>query len=242
MTDSCTLIYFRALMTMNTDNREASAAMTDAQRFELLVTSVKDYAIYMLDARGYVASWNAGAQRFKGYVASEIIGRHFSEFYTAEDRAAGVPARALRTALDEGKFEDEGWRVRKDGTRFWASVVVDPIRDDAGELVGFAKITRDISERKATQEALRKSEEQFRLLVQGVTDYAIYMLSPAGDVISWNAGATRIKRGTTTPRDHRPAFSMLLHRRGSRSGFARADPGDGGTRRAGGVGRLACSQ
>ena len=178
---------------MTTDNHAVPPALTDAQRFELLVTSVKDYAIYMLDTRGYVVSWNAGAQRFKGYVASEIIGRHFSEFYTAEDRASGVPERALRTALEHGKFEDEGWRVRKDGTCFWASVVIDPIHDSSGELVGFAKITRDISERKAAQEELRKSEQQFRLLVQGVTDYAIYLLSPAGEITSWNAGAARIK-------------------------------------------------
>jgi PAS domain S-box-containing protein len=178
---------------MTTDNHAVPTALTDAQRFELLVTSVKDYAIYMLDTRGYVVSWNAGAQRFKGYVASEIIGRHFSEFYTAEDRASGVPERALRTALEHGKFEDEGWRVRKDGTCFWASVVVDPIHDSSGELVGFAKITRDISERKAAQEELRKSEQQFRLLVHGVTDYAIYLLSPAGEITSWNAGAARIK-------------------------------------------------
>jgi PAS domain S-box-containing protein len=180
-------------MTMNTDNPEVPTSMTDAQRFELLVTSVRDYAIYMLDCGGHVASWNAGAQRFKGYVASEILGRHFSEFYTLEDRAAGVPERALRIALDEGRYEDEGWRVRKDGTRFWASVVVDPIRDASGQLLGFAKITRDISERREAQEALRRSEEQFRLLVQGVTDYAIYLLSPSGEVTSWNAGAARIK-------------------------------------------------
>jgi PAS domain S-box-containing protein len=179
--------------TMTTDNHAVPPALTDAQRFELLVTSVKDYAIYMLDTRGYVVSWNAGAQRFKGYIASEIIGKHFSQFYTDEDRAAGVPERALRTALEEGKFEDEGWRVRKDGRRFWASVVVDPIRDNSGELVGFAKITRDISERKAAQEELQKSEQQFRLLVHGVTDYAIYLLSPAGEITSWNAGAARIK-------------------------------------------------
>lgn len=180
-------------MTTKTDKPDVPTTVTDELRFELLVTSVKDYAIFMLDRNGYVASWNAGAERFKGYVASEIIGRHFSEFYTAEDRAAGVPARALRTAIEQGKFEDEGWRVRKDGTCFWASVVVDPIRDSSGELVGFAKITRDISERKEAQEALRLSEQQFRLLVQGVTDYAIYMLSPAGEVTSWNAGAARIK-------------------------------------------------
>jgi PAS domain S-box-containing protein len=159
----------------------------------LLVAGVSDYAIYMLDPGGYVSSWNAGAHRFKGYLAHEIIGKHFSTFYTEEDRAAGVPSRALRTALTEGKFEAEGWRVRKDGSQFWASVVIDPIRTEAGELVGFAKVTRDITERKLAQEALRESEERFRLLVQGVTDYAIYMLSPTGIITNWNAGAERIK-------------------------------------------------
>ncbi|MFM0480765.1 PAS domain S-box protein [Paraburkholderia strydomiana] len=147
----------------------------------------------MLDPDGLVKTWNAGAQRFKGYAASEIIGKHFSAFYTEQDRIAGRPAFALQTALNEGKFEDEGWRVRKDGSRFWASVVIDPIRDDADRLIGFAKITRDITERKVAQDALRESEEQFRLLVQGVTDYAIFMLSPDGEVTSWNAGAERIK-------------------------------------------------
>jgi PAS domain S-box-containing protein len=180
-------------MTAHTDKPEVSTSVTDSQRLELLVTSVKDYAIYMLDCDGFVSSWNSGAQRFKGYLADEIMGRHFSEFYTAEDRAAGVPEGALRTALEQGTFEDEGWRLRKDGTRFWASVVVDPIRDASGALVGFAKITRDVSEQKEAQEALRMSEQQFRLLVQGVTDYAIFMLSPSGEVTSWNAGAARIK-------------------------------------------------
>jgi PAS domain S-box-containing protein len=178
---------------MKTEQRDQPPEITDAQRFELLVTSVRDYAIYMLDPRGYVVSWNTGAQRFKGYTASEIIGKHFSAFYTDEDRAAGLPDRALRTALDEGKFEGEGWRVRRDGTRFWASVVIDPIRRPCGQLVGFAKITRDISERRAAEEALRRTEQQFRILVQSVTDYAIYMLSPSGVVTSWNAGARRIK-------------------------------------------------
>jgi PAS domain S-box-containing protein len=114
-------------------------------------------------------------------------------FYTEEERSAGVPARALREAREDGKFEAEGWRVRKDGTRFWASVVIDPVRDEAGTLIGFAKITRDMSEQRAAQVALRESEERFRLLVQGVTDYAIYMLSPTGEVTNWNAGAERIK-------------------------------------------------
>jgi PAS domain S-box-containing protein len=177
---------------MNINDR-APANLTDEQRFQLLVAGVTDYAIYMLNTDGYVNSWNAGAERFKGYRASEIIGQHFSVFYTPEDRAAGVPARALQTVLQTGKFEAEGWRVRKDGTQFWASVVIDPVRDLSGTLIGFAKITRDITERKASQEALRESEERFRMLVQGVTDYAIYMLSPTGQVTNWNLGAERIK-------------------------------------------------
>ncbi|AXF05441.1 PAS domain-containing sensor histidine kinase [Paraburkholderia hospita] len=163
------------------------------QSFRLLVAGVRDYAIFMLDPEGFVKTWNAGAQRFKGYAPSEIIGQHFSVFYPETERVAGRPALALRTALDEGKFEDEGWRVRKDGSQFWASVVIDPLRDDAGKLIGFAKITRDITERKVAQEALRESEQRFSLLVQGVTDYAIYMLSPTGEVTNWNAGAERIK-------------------------------------------------
>jgi PAS domain S-box-containing protein len=170
-----------------------SASLSDDSRYRLLVDAITDYAIYMLDPQGRVTSWNPGAERFKGYVASEIIGDHFSRFYTDEDRAAGVPARALRTAQDEGRYETEGWRVRKDGARFWAHVLIDPIRAPSGELLGFAKVTRDLTERKAAQETLRRSEQQFRLLVQGVTDYAIYMLDHEGRVTNWNAGAQRIK-------------------------------------------------
>ncbi|MFC0132910.1 hybrid sensor histidine kinase/response regulator [Massilia eurypsychrophila] len=162
-------------------------------RFRLFVDGVTDYAIYMLSPEGIVSSWNAGAQRFKGYAPDEIIGQHFSRFYTEKDLATGLPARALETACSQGKFEDEGWRVRKDGTSFWASVVIDPIYDGGGALLGFAKITRDITARKRAAEALHASEERFRLLVQGVTDYAIYMLSPEGLVTNWNAGARRIK-------------------------------------------------
>ncbi|KLU23880.1 histidine kinase [Caballeronia mineralivorans PML1(12)] len=178
---------------MKAEDSGRSRNLSDEQRFQLLVTGVSDYAIYMLNPEGFINSWNAGAERFKGYVAEEIIGQHFSVFYTEEDRRNGKPARALQTAREQGKFEDEGWRVRKDGTRFWANVVVDPIRDHSGELIGFAKITRDITERKAAEEALRESEERFRLLVQGVTDYAIYMISPTGEITNWNAGAERIK-------------------------------------------------
>ena len=165
----------------------------DEDRFRLLVSAVSDYAIYMLSPEGIVSSWNTGAQRFKGYTEAEIVGKHFSRFYTPADQQAGLPARALRRARTEGKFEGEGWRVRKDGSHFWASVVVDPVRDGEGRLVGFAKITRDITERKRAAEALHTSEERFRLLVQGVTDYAIYMLSPEGLITNWNSGAERIK-------------------------------------------------
>jgi PAS domain S-box-containing protein len=142
---------------MKTKQRDEPAALTDAQRFEMLVTGVRDYAIYMLDPHGYIVSWNTGAERFKGYTAQEILGKHFSQFYTDEDRATGFPGKALRTALEQGKFEGEGWRVRKDGTHFWASVVIDPIRNPSGELVGFAKITRDITERKLAAEALERA-------------------------------------------------------------------------------------
>jgi PAS domain S-box-containing protein len=163
------------------------------ERYRVLVDAITDYAIYMLDTGGHVSSWNTGANRFKGYVESEILGKHFSRFYTPEDREKGVPAKALATAEAEGRFEAEGWRVRKDGERFWAHVIIDAIRDPDGQLVGFAKITRDLTERKAAEEVLRRSEEQFRRLVQGVTDYAIYMLDPKGRVASWNSGAQRIK-------------------------------------------------
>jgi PAS domain S-box-containing protein len=162
-------------------------------RYRLLVDAITDYAIYMLDPDGRVTSWNPGAQRFKGYTPDEIIGSNFSRFYTAEDQAAGAPTRALRTAREEGRFEHEGWRVRKDGSRFWAHVIIDPILTPDKQLVGYAKVTRDLTERRAAEESLRRSEEQFRLLVQGVTDYAIYMLDATGHVTNWNSGAERIK-------------------------------------------------
>jgi PAS domain S-box-containing protein len=169
------------------------ASSTEEGRYRLLIEAVTDYAIYMLDASGVVTTWNPGAHRIKGYAANEIIGQHFSRFYTEDDKTTGLPARALETAKREGKFEAEGWRVRKDGSRFWAYVVIDPIRDHSGQVIGFAKITRDLTERKAAEQVLHRSEEQFRLLVQGVSDYAIYLLDLEGKVTNWNLGAQRIK-------------------------------------------------
>ena len=201
-------------------------ALTDlaqAERFELLINAVKDYAIYLLDADGYVATWNTGAQRFKGYTAEEIIGRHFSVFYTPEDLATDLPRRALETATREGRFEAEGWRMRKDGTRFWTHVVIDPVIGAEGKPIGFAKITRDVSDRRKVDLALMESEQRFRLLVQSVHDYAIYMLDPQGNVTNWNAGAQAIKGYTAdeivgrhfstfyTPEDRaagRPAYAL----------------------------------
>jgi PAS domain S-box-containing protein len=161
--------------------------------YRLLVESVQDYAIFALDRDGRILTWSAGAARLKGYARTEVVGRHFSIFYTPEDAKAGRPERELEVATGAGRVEDEGWRVRKDGTRFWASVVITALRDELGSLVGFAKVTRDLTERRRNEEVLRESEERFRLLVDSVRDYAIFMLDPEGQVATWNAGAERIK-------------------------------------------------
>jgi PAS domain S-box-containing protein len=165
-----------------------------------LVDGVKDYAIIMLDPAGRVASWNAGAERIKGYRADEIISCHFSCFYPRQDIASGKPAKELAIAATTGRFEEEGWRLRKDGSRFWANVVITALRDASGNLRGYAKVSRDITARKEAEvaekrarEESRQSEEQFRLLVDGVKDYAIFMLDKAGCVVTWNTGAERIK-------------------------------------------------
>jgi len=174
--------------------REAQEALAASERrFRLLVEGVVDYAIYMLDPNGLVTNWNRGAERIKGYAADEVVGSHFALFYTPEERQAGAPARALETALRDGRYDAEGWRVRKGGERFWASVVIDPIHDENGVLIGFAKITRDVTDSRRAQEALAESERQFRTLVSGVVDYAIFMLDPNGIVTNWNAGAEHIK-------------------------------------------------
>jgi PAS domain S-box-containing protein len=159
----------------------------------LLVDSVQDYAIFALDPSGYILSWNLGARRLKGYAPHEIIGKHFSVFYPPEKVAERFPEYELEVAGRVGRFEDEGWRIRKDGSRFWASVVITALRTTAGHLIGFGKVTRDLTERRLAEEALRESEERFRLIVQSAKDYAIFMLDPTGNIATWNEGAQRIK-------------------------------------------------
>lgn len=173
--------------------RKPKVPLNLATRNRLLDEAVDDYAIHTLDSAGRVASWNGGAARLFGHDASAILGRDYACFHTRKDRDAGVPQQALRQADAEGRFEAEGWRVRSNGKRFWAQVVIDAIRDSQDQLLGFAQLVRDLSERRAAKEALRHNQEQFRLLVQSVTDYAIYMLDHRGRITNWNLGAQRIK-------------------------------------------------
>ena len=196
-------------MTKKRPAKRAGHKVLESERsFRLLVQGVIDYAIYMLDPAGIVTSWNAGAERIKGYQAHEVVGHHFGQFYTPEDRSAGQPDKSLETARQTGRFEAEGWRVRKDGTRFLASVVIDAIYED-GELIGFAKITRDITERQKAHAALLESERHFRLLVSGVTDYALYMLDPRGHDHELECGRPE-HQGLRAERDHRPGISRCF--------------------------------
>src|SRR5665213_3613656 len=179
-------------------NKDLEELRHNEERFRLLVESVRDYAIFMLDPDGFVLTWNAGAERFKGYRPGEIIGQHFSRFYPSEALERGVPAHELKLAAETGAFEDEGWRVRKDGSLFWANVVITAVRDAQGQLLGFAKVTRDLTRRHVHEEELRRSEERFRLLVEGVSEYAVFMLDANGRVVTWNIGAERIKGYTAS--------------------------------------------
>jgi PAS domain S-box-containing protein len=174
---------------LDTDQRTSAQAelFKSEQVFKLLVGSVKEYAIFLLDSSGLVMTWNEGAERIKGYKADEIIGQHFSKFYMEDARRTKHPDYELRKAIEEGSYQEEGWRVRKDGTTFWASVTITAVYD-RGELIGFAKVTRDLTERRAAEQR----EEVFRMLVGGIRDYAIFMLSPDGNVLTWNEGAERI--------------------------------------------------
>lgn len=174
------------------NNGAVGTERIEDRTFKLLVEGIEDYSIFMLNPAGHVTNWNKGAERIKGYREEEIKGAHFSRFFTPEDQAADAPSQVLRSALAHGRFASEGWRVRKDGARFFASVVVTPLHEN-GAHVGFATITRNITEREEAQSRVAASETQFQRLVLGVTDYALYMLSPLGIVENWNAGGERIK-------------------------------------------------
>src|SRR5688500_10757986 len=154
--------------------------------YHLLVESIPDYAIYMLDRQGHVKTWNTGAERAKGYSEKEIIGQHFSIFFTEEDREKGKPEKEMATALSKGRYEEEGWRIRKDGSRFWTNIILTPLFSETGEHIGFAKITRDLTEKK-------RNEELYLLLVSQVKEYALFMMDTGGHILTWNQGAERIK-------------------------------------------------
>ncbi|MDB6041530.1 MAG: two-component hybrid sensor and regulator [Gammaproteobacteria bacterium] len=171
---------------------EESEETSILRHFGQIVAGVKDYAVFTLDVAGHITSWNAGAENIKGYKAEEIIGKHFSRFYLPEAIARNWPEQELKIAAGQGRIEEEGWRLRKDGTRFWADVVITALRNPAGRLTGFLKITRDLTERRRHEETLRESEQRFRLLVDSVKEYAIFMLDTEGRVASWNLGAERI--------------------------------------------------
>ncbi|UPV76405.1 PAS domain S-box protein (plasmid) [Halorussus limi] len=172
---------------------ESSEAALDQAQFRNLVEAVTDYAIFVLDREGRVQTWNEGAKQLKGYDEADILGQHFSNFYTDEDREAGVPQRNIERAVENGRVTDEGWRVRKDGTTFWASVTITAIRDDDGELQGFIKVTRDMTDRHEYEQRLRKEKERFETLVREVKDYAIFLLDADGIVQTWNDGAKQLK-------------------------------------------------
>ena len=185
---------FSEITSDSTVRREQELLLRQSEeRFRLLIAGVKDYAIFMLNPQGIVETWNAGAKHIKGYSAEEIIGSHFSRFYPPDAIKRGLPETELRGAMMQGRFEDEGWRIRKDGSRFWANVIITAVRNASGHLIGFSKITRDLTERRRHEDDLRRSEERFRLLVDGVTEYAIMLLDSEGFVTSWNVGAERIK-------------------------------------------------
>lgn len=203
---------------LTTQIREREAAVAALQfseeRFRLAIEGVKDYAIFTLDPQGYVTSWNAGAQRIKGYSSAEILGSHFSRFYSREDNDGGKPRRVLQIAAAEGRVEDEGWRLRKDGSRFWAHVVITALRDANGQLRAFSKVTRDITDRKRSQEALAESEARYRAVSELTSDYAYaFRVEPTtGVVVEWIAGAfARITGFTPEEVDARGGGLSLVH-------------------------------
>lgn len=189
--------YYCCMRNLSEKKEQELQLRQSEERFRLMVEGVKDYAIFMLDTEGHILTWNEGAQRTKGYSSQEIIGKHFSTFYTATDLEDKKPERELKIAIATGKYEEEGWRVKKNGSVFWANVVITALFNENNQHVGFSKVTRDLTERKVNEEHLRQSEERYRSLVEQVLDYGIFMLDEKGRIISWNEGAKRIKGYTT---------------------------------------------
>ncbi|HEY1112472.1 MAG TPA: PAS domain S-box protein, partial [Chitinophagaceae bacterium] len=189
---------FSCLLRDITGRKSAEMELRQSEeRYRLMVEGVREYAIFLLDSTGHIMTWNEGARRIKGYLSGEIIGKHFSTFYTAEDLADKKPERELKIAIATGKYEEEGWRVKKNGQVFWANVVITALFNQQNELIGFSKVTRDLTARKEAEESLRQSEERYRSLVEQVTDYGIFMLDDKGRIISWNEGARRINGYST---------------------------------------------
>ncbi|KAA0992597.1 PAS domain S-box protein [Dyadobacter aurulentus] len=172
---------------------EEAALIENEERFRLLVEGVQDYSIYMLDVNGNIVTWNEGGQHLTGYISNEIIGKHFSIFYNPNDLVDDKPAKELETAKRTGRYEEQGWRVKKNGSVFWASIVLTAVYNRENKLIGFSKVTKDLTEQNREEAALRQSEERYRLLVEQVTDYAIFMMDEKGRIASWNEGARRIK-------------------------------------------------
>jgi PAS domain S-box-containing protein len=181
------------LRDITTQKQDELVKLESEERFRLLVEGIQDYSIYMLDNDGTIITWNEGGQQLTGYTSGEIIGKNFSTFYTANDLITNKPALELETARRMGKCEEEGWRIKKNGSVFWASIVLTAVYNDVNKLVGFSKVVKDLTEENSEKIALRQSEERYRLLVEQVTDYAIFMLDEKGKIVSWNAGAKRIK-------------------------------------------------
>lgn len=190
---------------------------TPEEHYQLLVDSIKDHAIFMLDSEGFIVTWNKGASRIKLYSEEEIIGKHFSIFYPEQLRKTGYPEWVLQKALEEGGYKEKGWRLRKGGIRFWSSITINPIYQE-GKCIGYSKVTRDLSHNKKSAQKLQQSEQRYHLLIDAVKDYAIFMLDPAGIISSWNTGAKRLKgyHETEIIGQH---FSVFYMEKDIRSGF-----------------------
>jgi PAS domain S-box-containing protein len=176
------------------EQRECEVSLRqNEERYRLLVEGIRDYSIYMLDIEGNIITWNQGGQQLTGYSSAEIIGKHFSIFYSSHDLLNNKPAVELETATKTGKYEEEGWRVKKNGAVFWAGITLTAVYNEVNVLIGFSKVTKDLTEQNIEKAALRQSEERYRLLVEQVVDYGIFMMDEKGRIASWNEGAKRIK-------------------------------------------------